>query len=233
MKRSRAAVDDRWEQVERYSRTAIWLHWSIAVLVIFCLYVGFFMEDYPSPMKFVVITAHISAGITVLILTLVRIVWRITHRPPPLSPALSRWERGLARFVGFCFYAMMLILPLSGWALISANPPRDSVVAMEQARQFEEARKAGLNVRRPIVSGIARFWWLVPLPSIGPLANMGSEFSGVERQRQLHDTLDDAHALGALGILALLMLHVAGALKHQWIDKQNQLARMGLGKLSR
>lgn len=218
---------------ERYSRIAIWLHWTIAALILFNLAVGFFMEDYKPPLKFIVIGAHISAGITVLMLTLVRIAWRLTHRPPALSATLKRWERVLAHTVHGCVYALMLILPLSGWALISANPPRGSVVAVEQARQFEEAKKAGLNARRPVTSGIARFWWVLPLPSVAPLANMGSEFSGVERQRWLHDLLVEAHYLGAMAMLALLALHVAGALKHQFVDRQPQLARMGLGRLPR
>lgn len=61
---------------DRYSTVAIWLHWMIAVLIIFNLSVGFFMEDFPPPLRFIVIGAHISAGITVLILTVCRIIWR-------------------------------------------------------------------------------------------------------------------------------------------------------------
>lgn len=229
------ATDDtrRPADADRYTRTAMWLHWSIAALIGFNLCVGFFMEDIAPPMKFVVITAHVSAGISVLMLSLVRVVWRLTHRPPPLLPGLRRWERALAHAVHAGLYVMMVALPLSGWALISANPPKGSTVAIEQARQFEEAKKAGLQPRRPVMSGIARFWWVVPLPSIGPVADMGREFDGVERQRELHDGMVEAHGVGAWLMLALLALHVAGALKHQWFDRQGQLARMGVARRSR
>lgn len=141
---------------------------------------------------------------------------------------MSQWERSLAHMTHFCIYIMMLILPLSGWALISANPPKGSVVAQEQARRFEEAKKAGAEGRAPFTSGTARFWWIAPLPAIAPIANMGAEFSGVERQHRLHELLVDGHALGGIAMILLVLLHVAGAFKHQFIDKKNQLARMGL-----
>lgn len=218
---------------DRYSSTAIWLHWMIAVPIIFNLSIGFFMEDFPIPLRFIVIGAHISAGITVLILTVCRIIWRILHRPPALSSTLRRWERNLAHMTHFCIYIMMVILPLSGWALISANPPKGSVVAQEQTRRFEEAKRAGVEGRAPFASGTARIWWIAPLPAIAPIANIGADFSGVERQHRLHELLADGHTLGGISMILLLLLHLAGALKHQFIDKENQLARMGLGIFSR
>jgi cytochrome b561 len=217
----------------RYTRVAILLHWAIAALILFNLAFGFFMEGYQPPLKFIVIAAHVSAGITVLILTVVRILWRLTHRPPPLSPTLKGWERGLAHAVHIGIYVLMLALPLTGWAMISANPPKDSPVAQAQQREWEAATAAGVDAPRPHVSGIARFWWVAPLPTIKPIADMGRTPQGVEPQHVLHEQMVEAHEIGGWAMINLLLLHVAGALKHQFLDREDQFARMGVGRFKR
>jgi cytochrome b561 len=218
---------------ERYTRVAILLHWAIAAFILFNLAFGFFMEEYEPPLKFIIIVAHISAGMTVLGLTVLRIVWRLTHRPPPLSPTLSGWERRLAHAVHIGIYVLMLALPLTGWAMISANPPQNSPVAQAQARQYEAAKAAGIDAPPPRVSGHARFWWVTPLPSITPISEMGRYPEGVERQYVLHEQMVDAHEIGGWAMIVLLLLHVAGALKHQILDREDQFARMGVGRFRR
>ena len=59
--------------------------------------------------------------LTVLILVVARIAWRLTHRPPPLPPGLAVWERTLARAGHVLFYILMLALPLTGWAMVSMH----------------------------------------------------------------------------------------------------------------
>lgn len=78
----------------RYTRLAITLHWLVA-LAMFCAFpLGLYMHDLPlSPTKLHLYSYHKWIGITALILAVVRILWRITHRPPPLPDGMPRWEQ--------------------------------------------------------------------------------------------------------------------------------------------
>jgi cytochrome b561 len=106
---------------ERYTSGAIAFHWVIALLVLANLALGILHESLPRAWQ--VMPLHKSIGITVLVLTLGRIAWRLAHRPPPLPSHLQAWERGAAHLVHLLLYAAMLILPLSGW-LMGSNPER-------------------------------------------------------------------------------------------------------------
>jgi len=103
----------------RYSPVARALHWSIALLILFNLWLGFFRGSLPKDWQ--VMPIHKSVGLTVLALTLLRIIWRLTHRPPSLPVAMPGWEKLAANATHFLFYALMLILPLTGWIMSSAN----------------------------------------------------------------------------------------------------------------
>jgi cytochrome b561 len=113
------------EEMLRYSRVAMWLHWLIAAMVVANLFLGFFREDFGRPATSWMMFFHKSLGLTVLALTLVRIGWRLTHRPPPFDAVMKRWEAALARLVHILFYVALLALPLSGWAT-SSSSGRDS-----------------------------------------------------------------------------------------------------------
>lgn len=103
----------------RYTAVARTLHWAIAALIIANLVLGFAHEALPRDWS--VMPLHKSIGLTVLALTLVRIGWRIAHRPPALPATLPAWEKGAAHATHFAFYALMLILPLSGWIMTSSG----------------------------------------------------------------------------------------------------------------
>ena len=75
-----------------------------------------------------------------------------------------------------------------------------------------------------------KVWWLIPTPTITPFTELGREPESVPAQLKLHDTFVDWHAVGAWLTLGLLLLHVLCALKHQLLDKEAELARMGIGK---
>lgn len=64
---------------------------------------------------------HKSVGITVLALSIVRLMWRLTHAAPPLPTTLLPWEAVLARITHVGFYVLMLALPFSGWMMVSAS----------------------------------------------------------------------------------------------------------------
>ncbi|HEX5183167.1 MAG TPA: cytochrome b [Allosphingosinicella sp.] len=104
-----------------YSRVAILLHWIIAILVLTNLYLGIFHEDMSKPVRASMLFYHKAIGLTVLALTLLRLAWRLGHRPPPYDAAMKRWEVGLARATHWTFYFMLIALPLSGWLLISTG----------------------------------------------------------------------------------------------------------------
>ena len=102
-----------------YGRVARWLHWSIAALVIANIVLGLFHDGLGA--LFPAMPLHKAIGITVLALTFVRIGWRLGHAPPPLPAAMPGWEKGAARAAHLAFYALLLILPLSGWVMSSAG----------------------------------------------------------------------------------------------------------------
>lgn len=104
----------------RYTRVAVALHWTIAVLIVANLTIGL-LHDSVLPGA---IPLHKSIGMLVLALSVVRLGWRLTHRPPPLPATVKRWEKGLAHAVHWLLYALMILMPLSGWVFTSASPKR-------------------------------------------------------------------------------------------------------------
>jgi len=192
---------------DRYTKTAIALHWLIAAFILFNLGFGFFMEKMAPPLRAIILPLHVSSGVTVLVLTLVRIVWRLTHRPPRLLPA-PEWQHILAHVVHAALYALMLIMPLTGIAILSSHP----------AHPPAPPPGAGPAPELPKIWGLFQMPVFTPLQDLAPAA-----------QKSAHDSFVQAHALFGWLMLALLVLHVAAALKHQVLDGQPQFRRMGSG----
>lgn len=201
----------------RYTHVAIALHWIIAAAIVYNLASGLLRPVLPG--GFFVL--HISSGLTILILSVARVVWRLTHKPPPFLP-MKGWEAKAAHVVHFLLYAAMLLLPFSGWALISANPPAGSPGAAQVAA---ERAAQGRPPRGPVM-----FWGIVPVPLIGPVNEIGRTPEGLPEQRALHERIETTHLIGGWIMLALFVLHVAGALKHQFLDREPELGRMGVGR---
>jgi cytochrome b561 len=105
-----------------YSQVAIVLHWLIALLMLTNIGLAWYFGTLKGPDAIPPIQLHKSIGITVLLLTLVRIGWRLVNRPPPLPGSLRPWERWAAKATHVLFYVLMLGMPLSGWAMVSASP---------------------------------------------------------------------------------------------------------------
>ena len=106
----------------RYHHFAIILHWLMALCIIGLLVVGLLMEDIkPISLRIDVIQLHKSLGITVLFLTLMRIWWRIKHPAPPLPRSMKPHEKLAAHAGHWGLYALMLIMPLSGWLMAWAS----------------------------------------------------------------------------------------------------------------
>jgi len=168
---------------DRYNRVARLLHWTIALLVIANILIGIFHDGMGK--LFPAMPIHKAIGITVLALTLVRIGWRLTHRPPPLPVEMPGWEKGAAHLTHFIFYALLLVMPITGWVMSSANA-------------------------RPLT-----WFWLFDIPKFG----LGKEDAVVGISRNLHEPL---------GLLfgALVVIHIAAALRHHFLLRDGVLRRM-------
>ena len=180
----------------RYSGGAITLHWIIAVGILcnvalaWCI--DLLSDDWVRP----AIDTHKSIGITVLGLVLLRILWRASHRPPPLPDAFPKWERAGAHAAHLLLYVVMLGLPLSGWMHDSA---------------WKDAATHPMTLFN-----------IVPWPRIGFLVNLEPP----QLKEHLHDLLGAAHTAFGYALYVLLALHIGGALKHELIDRQSVLRRM-------
>ena len=168
----------------RYTGTAIALHWLLALALLGLLAMGAYMTSLPfSPSRLKLYNWHKWAGILVLTLSVARLAWRLTHRPPA-DAAMPAWQRRAAHAAHAALYLLFFAVPLAGWAYSSA---------------------AGFPV---VLFGV----W--PLPDlVGP-------------DRALAETLKSVHGTLAWTLLALIVLHVAGAMKHQLIDRDGLLHRM-------
>jgi cytochrome b561 len=111
---------------DRYSRGAIAFHWVIAALVLFNLWLGLFHDALPREWK--VMPLHKSLGVTILVLSIGRLAWRLMHKPPHFPARMPGWEKAAAKAAHWLFYALLLILPLSGW-VFSSDPDRTRVIS--------------------------------------------------------------------------------------------------------
>ena len=105
----------------RYSGVAIALHWLMALLILcnFCL--GLYMADLPlSIQRLKLFNYHKWTGATILAIAALRLLWRLTHRPPPDLPA-PHWQLRAAHVTHWALYALFFAVPLAGWAYSSAS----------------------------------------------------------------------------------------------------------------
>jgi cytochrome b561 len=105
-----------------YTSVAKSLHWLMALMIFGLLALGFYMSDLPlSPEKLQLYSWHKWAGITVFVLVWLRLVWRITHRPPALPGSMSPLMQLGAHAGHLLLYVLMIAIPLSGWLMSSAK----------------------------------------------------------------------------------------------------------------
>lgn len=178
----------------RYNSVAIILHWVMAVLMLGNIVLIWVVDELPDERVRWAIDTHKSIGITVLGLFVLRLLWRLGHRPPALD-GLSAGEQVAAKWGHIGLYVLLAALPLSGWLHDSA---------------WKDAAAHPMSL-----------FGLVPWPRIGMV--MGLE-PGLKEQ--LHDLFGEVHEWLANGFYLLFALHVLGALKHQFLDRQKLLQRM-------
>lgn len=106
----------------RYSAVAQALHWVIAALIVTQFTLAYLADDLPlGAHKLALLARHKSFGMTVLMLAILRLLWRFGHTPPPLPSGMSPLERMLARATHIAFYVLLFAMPLTGWTMSSAK----------------------------------------------------------------------------------------------------------------
>jgi len=171
----------------RYTAVAIALHWLIALLVLCLMTVGFTMTDLPKsagPIKLKLYAYHKWAGVSIFALVLLRVLWRLGHRPPAPPAGMQDWQRRAAAGTHLLLYLLTVAVPLTGWLFSSAK---------------------GFQT---VVFGV----W--PIPDL-----LSKDLALAEILRGSHQALNYLMAV-------LVILHVAAALKHHWIDRDGVLSSM-------
>ncbi len=110
--------------MQRYNSVAVSLHWLIALMIAGLIVLAKISHNLSDddPLRFELIQWHKSFGISVLLLVVFRIAWRLTHRPPALPESVRKLERFGASAAHVALYGLMLALPITGWAMVSASP---------------------------------------------------------------------------------------------------------------
>lgn len=161
------------------------LHWLTALLIIGILILGAVMGDFPKPFRYTLYAIHKSMGVTILLLMVMRLIWRFFNPTPALPEKTPRWQKAIGHGSHGLIYLALIIMPLTGIAMSTA---------------FGRATS---------------FWWLFSF-------NMPF----IHASKPLANFLEQAHETIAWIIVALLALHLLGALKHYIKDKDNVLQRM-------
>jgi cytochrome b561 len=117
-----AASDDVRPRRSTYSAVAIGFHWLIATLILTNIGLAWYFNTLHGEAQVAPVMLHKSIGITVLLLSVLRLGWRLAVPAPKLPDTLTPWERWAAKAVHVGFYVLMLGLPLSGWAWVSSSP---------------------------------------------------------------------------------------------------------------
>tara|TARA_B110000858_G_C17699175_1_gene425056 strand:+ start:346 stop:957 length:612 start_codon:yes stop_codon:yes gene_type:complete len=194
----------------QYNNISIFLHWLIAVGIVFMFILGWFMDTVPkdaaksstfdlfnmglyvwelskevSPRSFY-FNLHKSVGISLFALIILRILWRLTHKPPALLDSMKTWEKKLATGAHHGLYFLMVATPLAGIIMSISS-------------------KYGIH------------WFGIKL--VGGIDNKASR-----------ELFYEFHEVFGLLILLILFFHIAGAFKHALVDKDGTIRRMWFHK---
>lgn len=177
---------------ERYSLAARLLHWAVAILVLAQIALGFGADWSERPVSDRLLDQHVRIGVLVLALLILRLSWRFAVHPPSMPGEVSRWRSQVATIVHRAFYALLIIMPVSGYVVWAWTGPTLD-------------------------------WWgigQVPIVFRGGDAELWRSVAGY------------SHEYGAYAMTSLILLHIAGALHHQFVERNNLIRRrMGFGAL--
>ncbi len=192
-------------ETKRYTAVAIALHWLIAVAIFSMIPIGWWMSDAihePETRRqaFETYQIHKSVGLTVLALSVLRLLWRLAHKPPPLPENMGPLEKFAANAVHALLYVVMIGLPLSGWAYVSAG------------WSFE----LGQPFSAPTI-----WFGLFETPHLPGFAALSDGARALAAQVSM-----SAHSALAWGAIVLGGVHVAAALKHHFLNRDAVLSHM-------
>lgn len=171
--------------MSRYTRVAMALHWLIAAAILANFAFGTWMVELElSPQKLRYYSYHKWLGVSIFILVLARLAWRLGHRPPALPSHMPAWERTAAAVSHTLLYLLTLAVPVSGWLFSSA-------------KGFQTV-----------------YFAVIPIPDL------------IAKNPPLADVLKQWHESLNFVMAALVILHVAAALKHHFKDRDDVLQRM-------
>jgi cytochrome b561 len=179
--------------ITRYTTVAIILHWMIALGILTLIAIGLVMDHLNlEPMRvFQLYQLHKSIGISVMFLIALRIGWRLTHTTPPLPAKMPSLEKKGAHLAHLALYGLQVLLPLSGWAMVSVS-----------------------------VLGIPTvLFGTLPWPDLPVLSTLPDK-------APVEAVMKDVHHWAAWGLLGLIILHVAAALRHRFILHDHVLSQM-------
>ncbi len=192
-------------RTERYSSVAILLHWLIAIAILSMIPMGWWMtsaieQPDTQALAYRVFQIHKSIGFLILALTVLRVVWRLTHSVPRLPREMLGWEQFAARATHAAFYALMIGLPLTGWAYVSS----------------------GWAVSTDSPLEVPTSWFgLFVIPHVGFIESASDAV-----RRSIGFASMSAHSAMAWGAVVLVALHIGAALKHQFINRDGVLSHM-------
>ena len=168
-----------------YTRSAIALHWAIALLIFCAFPLGIYMADLPfSPGRLKLYSYHKWIGVTVFLLAIARLLWRLKHPAPPPVAGLPAWQRVASIATHHLLYVLILAVPISGWL-------------MSSAKGFQTV-----------------YLGIIPLPDL------------LTKDKEIGDMLATVHQILNFTLAALVITHVAAALKHYVVDRDEVLGRM-------
>lgn len=176
----------------RFGWIAMGFHWLMAAVILFTFGLGLYMTSLEvGGEQFELFQLHKSLGVTILLLAVLRVLWRLANPVPPLPGDMAGWERWLAHFSHYGLYVLMFLVPVIGWCVVSVSP-----------------------------LGLPTFLYnQVEWPHIPFLA-------GIENKEAAEGLFAEAHEIMAWLLIFLFVLHVAGALKHHFISRDDTLRRM-------
>ena len=160
------------------------LHWIIVLLIVNQWLIAERAEHLTFSAKIAALGWHKSFGMTILLLAVVRLIWRLVNPTPDLTQETKPWERALARLSHVLLYGLIFAIPISGWLMSSAK-----------------------NIP---VSWFKLFQW----PDL------------VAPDKAFAQSMNDLHGNLFTALLVVAALHIAGALKHHFIDRNDVLKRM-------
>lgn len=170
---------------EKFTLPTVLLHWIIAIPFIAMIIIGTIMEDMDNgPDKFSLMGTHKSVGLVILVLAIVRVLWRMKNKfPQPLSKMPS-WQKTLARAAHWVLIIGTVMMPISGVVMSVGGGHSLSVFGLELI--------AGTGIENAIFSKAGQIM----------------------------------HGLGSKLIILFFVLHIVGAVKHHFLDKDGTLSRM-------